>query len=310
MTPEPVVLYGDFNCPWSYLASRRARALQATAAPGGAPRRGARPVATRARTGRASTTCARRWTGSAPSCCPARSSRTRSPASCHARRPRSPAYAEAYAAGVAPLVRDLLFEAFWLHGLDIGDPKVVRTLLVDAIRSGSSPSEPLRDWGSRSTSPADPSARRRGGWSAPGIASGAATATRWCRSCASRGATIVGVDAVRWLGDQLREAGSPAGRSAGPPAQAAPWRRPRGRRSTVVGVPARQPLAARLPPGLAAADPCMTGQAPGARTGGSRALPCDDDQDGHAAAQRRLGPGGSVRLGPGCSRCSRTPAHP
>jgi hypothetical protein len=56
-------------------------------------------------------------------------------------------YAAAYAAGVGPHARRLLFGAFWVNGVDIGDPRMVRTLLVDAVRSGASSSEALRQWG-------------------------------------------------------------------------------------------------------------------------------------------------------------------
>jgi hypothetical protein len=56
-------------------------------------------------------------------------------------------YAEAYGAGVAPRVRQLLFDAFWNHGMDLGNARLVRTLLIDAIRGGSSPSDTLHRWG-------------------------------------------------------------------------------------------------------------------------------------------------------------------
>jgi hypothetical protein len=56
-------------------------------------------------------------------------------------------YAEAYGAGVPDVAAPLLFEAFWRNGLDVDDPRCVRTLLVDAIRGGGSPSDPLRRWG-------------------------------------------------------------------------------------------------------------------------------------------------------------------
>jgi hypothetical protein len=204
MTPEPVVLYGDFNCPWSYLASRRARALRSVGL----------PVELRAvehdpwRPGQGGSrfddlreemdeVCAELLPGE------------ELPYSLAGFVPRTlaavSAYAEASAADVAPLVGDLLFEAFWLHGLDIGDPKVVRTLLVDAIRSGSSPSEPLRDWGLAvdvTGGPVSTAAWRlirdwRAQWHGDGnqVVPIVRTPT----------ATIVGVDAVRWLGDQLRE---------------------------------------------------------------------------------------------------------
>ena len=202
-TSGPVVLYGDFNCPWSYLAARRARALQATGL----------QVELRAvehdpwRPGQGGgrfdelhdemdQVCAELLPGEElPYSLAGFVPRTQAAVS---------AYAEAYAAGVAPLVRDLLFEAFWLHGLDIGDPKVVRTLLVDAIRGGSSPSQPLRDWGLAVDVTGGPVSTTA--WRSVG-----AWRSEWHRNdnqvvpIVRTGAeTIVGVDAVRWLGDQLR----------------------------------------------------------------------------------------------------------
>ena len=57
------------------------------------------------------------------------------------------AYAEAYGAGVADLVRPLLFSAFWIDGQDIGDPEVLRRLLPGAFRRGRRTSDPIRDFG-------------------------------------------------------------------------------------------------------------------------------------------------------------------
>lgn len=61
------------------------------------------------------------------------------------------AYAEAYEAGVADLVRPLLFRAYWVDGLDIGDPEVLRRLLPGAFRSlrqiASPVGDPVRDFG-------------------------------------------------------------------------------------------------------------------------------------------------------------------
>lgn len=66
------------------------------------------------------------------------------------------AYAEAYGAGVADLVRPLLFQAYWVDGLDIGNPEVLRRLLPAAFRQGrrtSDPiSDPIRDFGYAVTS--------------------------------------------------------------------------------------------------------------------------------------------------------------
>lgn len=56
-------------------------------------------------------------------------------------------YAEARGAGVADTVRRVLFDAYWQHGADIGNPEVLRRLLVEPILAGHSTSWPLRESG-------------------------------------------------------------------------------------------------------------------------------------------------------------------
>lgn len=56
-------------------------------------------------------------------------------------------YAEALGAGVEDVVRRLLFDAYWQHDADIGNPEVLRRLLAAPIRAGHSTSWPLRDSG-------------------------------------------------------------------------------------------------------------------------------------------------------------------
>jgi hypothetical protein len=146
MTPPPILLYGDFTCPWSYLAHRRLELL-------GEPfeLRAVEHDPWRARPSRTRDdefSCLREeldqlsWfllpgeelpltlRGFVP----------------HTRAAVS-GYAESFGAGVADVAAPLLFDAFWRHGLDLSDPAVVRTLLADALESGTSPSDPLRRWG-------------------------------------------------------------------------------------------------------------------------------------------------------------------
>lgn len=142
-----MVLYVDFTCAWSYLASRRAAILQLTGGPvfdvravEHAPRRPGDPNSASLTRLRATTeqVTGHLLTGE------------ERPYALACFVPHTEAavsgYAEAYGAGVASRVRHLLFEAFWLHAVDLGDPYLIRTLLVDAIRSGSSRSEALRKW--------------------------------------------------------------------------------------------------------------------------------------------------------------------
>lgn len=66
------------------------------------------------------------------------------------------AYAEAYGAGVADLVRPLLFSAYWVDGMDIGDPEVLRRLLPGAFARGRRTSDAIRDFGYAVTSQRGP----------------------------------------------------------------------------------------------------------------------------------------------------------
>ncbi len=116
------------------------------------------------------------------------------------------AYAEAYASDVARPVRRLLFEAFWQHSVDLADARVLRPLLADEIIKGSSTSEPVWRWGQAVDVTGGP------------ISSAAWHLVRDWRSqwqglggtvpaLVVDGRAIIGVDAVDWLGAQVRGRG-------------------------------------------------------------------------------------------------------
>ncbi|MGN6130366.1 MAG: DsbA family oxidoreductase [Nocardioidaceae bacterium] len=144
-----LVLYGDFNCPWSYLASQRATLLEDCG------------VTVDWRAVEHAPWIPRRFSDSSVRFQQLREELAdveshllpdeQLPHALSGFLPHTKAavsgYAEAYGAGVADAVRQLLFEAFWLHGADLGDARLVRTLLVDAIRSGATASGALHDWG-------------------------------------------------------------------------------------------------------------------------------------------------------------------
>jgi hypothetical protein len=221
VTSAPVVLYGDFNCPWSYLAARRARVLQEAGVevdfravehdPWRPGQGGSRFDDLRQEMDRVT---AELLPGEElPYSLAGFVARTQAAVS---------GYAEAHAAGVGPRVRGLLFEAFWLHGLDIGDPKVVRTLLVDAIRGGSSPSGPLREWGYAvdvTGGPVSTAAWRLiGAWDREWREDG----NQVVPIVRGPAAPVIGVDAVRWLGEQVRDLGPDRAGQAPPQESHAP----------------------------------------------------------------------------------------
>jgi 2-hydroxychromene-2-carboxylate isomerase len=231
------VLYGDFNCPWSYLASRRAALLAADgveidwrAVDHEAPRYRPTPQPyqhspRRAPAAQGPSQAADFEEG------PERSSTLpvrlgllleemqqvltlllpseELPYALAGFAPHTSAavaaYAEAYQAGVAGRVRQVLFEAYWLHAFDLGDPAVVHTLIIDTVRSdtagtrGSPTTAALTDWeyGTGVTHEAGATTQR--------------LLDRWGTECGEDGnrtiPTLVvdgellrGVDAVPWLG--------------------------------------------------------------------------------------------------------------
>ena len=132
----PLVLYGDFTDPRSYLASRRVAALAAAgvevdwrAVPARAARRSAGPRFADLRADLERVLAGLLPEEDLPYCLAG-----------FVFTPGTGAvagYAAAYAAGAAACVRQLLFDAFWVHGCDLGDPLLVRTLVVDAMRSSA-----------------------------------------------------------------------------------------------------------------------------------------------------------------------------
>ena len=145
-----LVLYSDFSCPVCFLASQRFDAL----ADAGVAVQW-RPVehhpelpVTGLRHDAESSAAAKRALEDArallrpgeqlPATVPAMVPKTEAAIS---------AYAEACGAEVSDEIRRLLFTAYWVDGMDIGNPEVLRTLLASAFMRGSATSDPIREFG-------------------------------------------------------------------------------------------------------------------------------------------------------------------
>lgn len=205
-----LVVYGDFNCPWSYLASRRAALLSTHGLPidwRAVEHAPLQDAATEDRSNRfedlrdemeevqALLLPGEQLPFALAGFLPHTGAATA-------------AYAEAYAAGASAAVRALLFEALWLHSLDLADPSVVHTLVVDAIRTQRPPGHPLAQWeydaGATAHSCHTTAARLCATWAAEWRAIGHGTVPALLINGLS---PIVGRDAVRWLGRQLLDRG-------------------------------------------------------------------------------------------------------
>lgn len=202
---EPVVVYGDFNCPYSLLASIRLDALAEAGADVDwravehAPQL---PVIGRrlddAGRGELEAELAdvrrllrpgEEYPPTVPNLVP----KTEAAVS---------AYGEAAGIGVGDDMRRLLFAAYWTNHVDIGSPEILRTLLAPVIRRGHSNAFPLQESGyavSVNRGPITAGAYRRiGSWRDDWHAVGVATIpTLVCGSL-----VLAGVEALGWLAQQ------------------------------------------------------------------------------------------------------------
>ncbi|MGH3321742.1 MAG: DsbA family oxidoreductase [Streptosporangiaceae bacterium] len=145
-----LVVYGDFTDPYSYLASRRVDALVAAgvevdwrAVEGDrrVPVSGRLLDAEQSAAVKEELAAVTEWLLSGedlPHAPPSMVPRTEAAVS---------GYAEAYGAGVADDVRRLLFDAYWVRGVDVGSPGELRTLLAGPILRGQATAHPLREFG-------------------------------------------------------------------------------------------------------------------------------------------------------------------
>jgi 2-hydroxychromene-2-carboxylate isomerase len=205
---EPIVVYGDFNCPYSLLASIRLDVLAKAGADvewravehaPDVPVIGRRlDDAGRAELEAELSDVRRllRPREEYPSTVPNLIPKTEAAVS---------AYAEAAGIGVGEEVRRLLFDKYWTDHLDIGSPEVLRTLLAPVIRRGHSQAFALQSAGyavSVNRGPITVAAYRRirtwrDDWHAVGVAT-IPTLVTGIR-------VLAGIEALDWLAQQAPE---------------------------------------------------------------------------------------------------------
>ena len=199
-----IVIYGDFNCPYSYLASLRAdrfvaagvdvewRTVEhAPSLPVAGQRlddAGQREVAEELDSVRQLLTPEEEFAAATPSMLP-------NTAAANA------GYAEAVGSGVGDDVRRLLFNAYWTRGTDVGSVDVLRALLAEPIRRGRSSAFPLRESGfavSTNRGPITTSAfNRLTTWHRDWVE----LATSTTPTVVVDDQPYVGIDGLKWLGD-------------------------------------------------------------------------------------------------------------
>lgn len=206
--PITVIVYADFSCPRSYLASHRVDALAEVGvlvewrAIESDP---SRPVAGSGLVGGAEL-----HRQLIELLGPGERLRWRTPDLAPNTEAAVTGYAEACGAGVAEQVRRVLFAAYWVDGADIGSLEVLRRLLAGPILRGHSTSFPLHDFGyavSPSRGPITTAAWRRirdwrREWAALNL-----TATPGL--IADNGDLLCGAAALGHLGEQVIRLGAP-----------------------------------------------------------------------------------------------------
>lgn len=145
-----LIVYADFTSPESYLASRRVDALVAAgvAVDWRAVEQNPKlPVTGRPLGQDGETKTEKSMAGLSALLLPGEELPWKMPRLASKTEAAVSGYAEAYGAGVGDDVRRLLYAAYWVDGVDIGSPEVLRRRLAGPILRGRSPSWPLRDFG-------------------------------------------------------------------------------------------------------------------------------------------------------------------
>jgi hypothetical protein len=207
-----MVLYGDFSCPYSYLASRRIDALAAVGVhvDWRAVEHDPHLLPTGRRLDQDDHLRLKRELSEVTDLLlPGELLPWELPGLIPNTEAAVVGYAEAYGAGVADDVRRLLFAAYWVDGADIGHPEVLRARLAGPILRGRSTSDPLRESGyavSASRGPITTSAwlrirAWRDGWTRLG--------TKAVPTLVENGRPVVGAGALHRLADLISERRAP-----------------------------------------------------------------------------------------------------
>ena len=205
-----VVVYGDFDCPWSYLASRRAVLLSATGlqVDWRAVEHAPLPDGITEDTSHRFEDLRAEMGEVEAFLLPGEQLPFALAGFLPHTRAAVAAYAEAYATGASAVVRSLLFEALWLHSFDLADPSVVHTLVVDAVRTQPPSGHPLARWeydaGATTDARHTTAFRLSTAWAEEWRAIGRGTIPVILINGLS---PIVGTEAVEWLGRELLDRG-------------------------------------------------------------------------------------------------------
>lgn len=203
-----VIVHGDFTCPFSYLASWRTDLLVGTDA--AVQWRAVEHAPHTPLTGQrldddGSRQALQEWHQVQELLLPDEELPGRPPSTRSSTRAAVAGFAEAAGAGVADQVRRLLFRAYWVDGLDIGNPEILRALLAAPIRAGHATSAPLREFGyavSPARGPVTSAAHRRiRRWRDEWVALGDPTIP----ALVEDGRVLTGVPAVVRLGELVAD---------------------------------------------------------------------------------------------------------
>jgi hypothetical protein len=206
-----VIIYADFTCPECYLAARRCDALAAAGVPidfRAVEHRPELPVAGLRLSPTDQDALTGRFAALTGLLLPGEQLPWRMPALV----PKSEAAVSAYAAvagsPAAADVRRLLFELYWLTGIDIGSPNALRNPLAGPVMRSGVPADPLRQCGyavSVDRAPVTTDAYRR---SRSWRREWEELASPALPMVLTEGATLHGIDALRYLGKQIVHAGA------------------------------------------------------------------------------------------------------